>query len=62
MSDAKARYEQAMTNIRRGLTVANGGQAAENAARVAYSALVREGLAPQLKMKYRKGKFLKQVR
>lgn len=62
MTEAEARYASAMNDIRKGLTIAQGATGAESRAQAAYSAMVTEGTASPLRAKYRKGRFLKQVR
>lgn len=62
MSDAEERYQRAMTDIRKGLTVNNGGEAAEGRAIAAFKEMVREGTAAPIKRKYLAGRRMKKVR
>lgn len=50
---AEAEYRRQYDRIRKGLTMAEGGQGVEGAYSQAYQTLVRLGVAPQLRKKYR---------
>jgi hypothetical protein len=62
VSNAEARYDRAMANIRKGLTFKNGGPSAETNAAEAHAEMVREGTASPIKRKYVVGRYLKKVR
>lgn len=59
---AQARYAKAVKKVQSGLDARNGGPGAEVELTLAYQGLVALGLAQQLKLKYRRGRALKQVR
>lgn len=59
---AVSRYNAALKKVQSGLDARSGGPGAEVEYALAYKALVMLGLAAPVKLKYSRGKALKQVR
>jgi hypothetical protein len=61
-ADLHRRFEAATARVHEQLHLRQGGQAAENEYSAAYQALVKAGLAPQLRARYRTASETKLVR
>ena len=48
-----SQYDEASRRVRQGFTTAKGGGGAEQAYSIAYQNLVKQGIAQQIKKKYR---------